>query len=129
ALLAAEGLCSFAVSLRALHFPPDPAAAESAQERLAFEGLLAIQLGVLRKRHQRHHAPGIVHQLNGPLLKALGNRLPFALTAAQDRCISEIFRDMAATAPMARLIQGDVGCGKTIVAAHAIAAALDGGYQ
>ena len=125
----AEGLASLTDCVREVHFPPSLEAAQSARARLTFEGLLSIQLGVVSKRSERHADAGIAHQLNGALLKTLDGQLPFTLTADQDRCISEILADMAASRPMVRLLQGDVGCGKTVVAAHAIAAALDGGYQ
>lgn len=125
----AEGLGSLTDCIREVHFPESIEAAEAAKARLVFESLLVIQLGVLLKRRQRRSSSGIRHMINGPILKALHLRLPFTLTEAQDRCISEILRDLAEPRPMARLIQGDVGCGKTIVAAHAVAAALDGGFQ
>lgn len=125
----AEGLGSLTCCLREVHFPESLEAAEAARARLVFESLLTIQLGVLRKRRQRRTESGIRHPINGRLLKALDRQLPFQLTDAQDRCISEILHDLAAPRPMARLIQGDVGCGKTVVAAHAVAAALDGGHQ
>lgn len=125
----AEGLAPLTACVRDVHYPETVAAAESARARLTFEGLLTIQLGVLMKRHARHADTGVPHQVNGPLLKALDKQLPFTLTDAQDRTISEILADMASSRPMVRLLQGDVGCGKTVVAAHAIAVALDGGYQ
>jgi len=125
----AEGFAPLAACIRELHFPESLEAAGAARARLTFESLLTIQLGVLRKRNRRHADTGIAHQLNGPLLKALDGQLPFRLTEAQDRCISEVLHDMATPRPMVRLIQGDVGSGKTVVAAHAIAAALDGGHQ
>lgn len=125
----AEGLPPLASCVHALHFPPSLEEAEAARARLAFEALLTIQLGVLRKRNRRHADTGIAHRINGSLLVALDRQLPFQLTEAQERCISEVLRDLGAPRPMVRLIQGDVGSGKTIVAAHAIAAALDGGHQ
>ncbi len=125
----AEGLGALTDCLREVHFPASLEAAEAARARLVFESLLIIQLGVLRKRRQRRIESGIRHTINGRILKALHRQLPFTLTDAQDRCISEIVRDLAEPRPMVRLIQGDVGCGKTVVAAHAVAAALDGGYQ
>jgi len=125
----AEGLGALTDCMREVHFPESIEAAESARARLVFESLLTIQLGVLRKRQQRRDDSGIRHPINGRLLKALHQQLPFQLTDAQDRCISEILHDLAAPRPMVRLIQGDVGCGKTVVAAHAVAAALDGGHQ
>ena len=126
---AAEGLAPLGACMRQIHFPESSEAAESARARLIFESLLAIQIGVLRKRLHRRGEEGIAHHMNGRLLKALDRQLPFKLTEAQERCIAEILRDMAEPRPMTRLVQGDVGSGKTIVAAHAVAAALDSGCQ
>lgn len=125
----AEGLPPLSESIHQVHFPESPEAAEAAKKRMVFEQILTIQLGVLYKRGQRQARTGIVHHINGPYLKALGEALPFSLTEAQDRATAEILRDMATPHPTARLLQGDVGCGKTVVAAHAVAAALDGGFQ
>ena len=117
-------------ALRAVHFPATMEEAERHRCRFAYEELLTLQCGILLDRARRVDAAnGIAHRLNGPCLKALHGALPFALTEAQDRVISDILRDMAAPRPMVRLVQGDVGCGKTVVALHAIAAAVDGGHQ
>lgn len=130
ALRARHAMPEARAAVRAVHFPPDLEAAEAARTRFAFEELLLLQLGVLRERVTRlHEEQGIAHSINGPVLRGLGAALPFSLTGAQERAISGILRDMAAPRPMCRLLQGDVGCGKTIVALHAIAAAVDGGYQ
>lgn len=117
-------------ALRHAHFPEEIPLGEAARERFIFEELLAIQLGILGIRAaQQHEERGCQHVINGPCLHALARRLPFALTPAQDRAVSDILRGMASPRPMMRLLQGDVGCGKTVVALHAIAAALDGGHQ
>ncbi|MBM3289029.1 MAG: ATP-dependent DNA helicase RecG, partial [Candidatus Hydrogenedentes bacterium] len=117
-------------ALRTVHFPDELDAARSARNRLAFEELLAIQIGVLfsRARRQQQRKQN-VHTIEGPHLAALRARIPFALTNTQRRAIDDVLRDMASRRPMVRLLQGDVGCGKTVVALHAIAAAADGGYQ
>lgn len=129
-LRAAYGYPSLREAIRAVHFPETPEAGAAARTRFAYEELLGIQLAVLQGRAARlAEERGIVHAMNGPCLKGLGGRLPFELTEAQDRVISEILADMASPRPMARLVQGDVGCGKTVVALHAMAAAADGGYQ
>ena len=97
---------------------------------MAHEELLGIQLGVLHLRAQRlGHERGICHQTRGQYMQLLRESLPFELTAAQARAVTDILSDMASARPMLRLVQGDVGCGKTIVAVHAMAAAADGGYQ
>ncbi len=117
-------------AIRQAHFPDEIAAGESARERFVYEELLAIQLGVLGTRAaRRHEARHQRHVVNGPCLSALRERLPFSLTSGQARAVSDILQDLAAPRPMMRLLQGDVGCGKTVVALHAIAAALDGGHQ
>ncbi len=119
-----------AEALETAHFPESVEAGRAARTRFAYEELLAIQLAVLGERAARHKlGVGCVHTINGSALKALGKALPFTLTDAQERAISDILADMAAHRPMMRLLQGDVGCGKTVVALHAIAAAADGGYQ
>lgn len=125
----AEGLSALSDCIRQIHFPESSEAADQARARMAFEHILTIQLGVCYKHAHRKAETGIAHRINGPRLVALGKTLPFALTAAQDRATSEILHDMSEPHPMARLLQGDVGSGKTVVAAHAMAAALDGGYQ
>jgi ATP-dependent DNA helicase RecG len=119
-----------AKALRAAHFPSELIESEAARSRFAYEELLSIQLGVLRGRVARlHEEAGNRHVVNGETLAALRGSLPFLLTGAQQRAIEDILSDMASPRPMARLLQGDVGCGKTIVALHAIAAAADGGFQ
>lgn len=129
-LRASRGYPATAAAVAMAHAPETPEAAELARGALAYGELLAIQTAVLQDRAVRHHeAAGLVHTINGPFLKALGTALPFSLTGAQERAIAVLLKDMAAARPMGRLLQGDVGCGKTIVAAHAIAAAADGGYQ
>ena len=113
-----------------MHFPQEMSDTASCRERFAYEELLGIQLGVLRQRAQRHHEQkGHQHTINGSLLTAFRAALPYQLTAAQQRAVDDILADMASPRPMVRLLQGDVGCGKTVVALHAIAAAADGGYQ
>ncbi|MFA6240691.1 MAG: ATP-dependent DNA helicase RecG, partial [Candidatus Hydrogenedentales bacterium] len=116
--------------LRSIHFPDDLDEAKAARSRFAYEELLGIQLGVLLSRLARHNeSKAFRHVVDGPALQALRASLPFALTGAQQRAVAEIFGDMASDRPMVRLLQGDVGCGKTAVALHAIAAATDGGFQ
>jgi ATP-dependent DNA helicase RecG len=100
-----------------------------AQQRLIFEELLAQHLALrrLRETAQRQRAPAL--PLDGSLTRRFVNDLPFALTGAQLRTIAEITADLALAQPMQRLVQGDVGCGKTIVAAHAALHAVEAGYQ
>ncbi len=117
-------------ALRAAHFPREIAEGERARDRFAYEELLGLQLGVLQARSRREaERKGYAHLVDGPLLAALRASLPYALTPAQRRAAGDILADMASARPMVRLLEGDVGCGKTAVALHAIAAACDGGFQ
>jgi ATP-dependent DNA helicase RecG len=103
--------------------------AHPAQQRLAFEELLTHHLSLKRLRAQvrRHAAPALVG--DGAMRSALRANLPFALTRAQQRVIAEIEHDLAKPVPMLRLVQGDVGSGKTVVAASAALAAVEAGCQ
>ncbi len=134
-VLADLGLPSLHAALSTVHRPPPDADVAAlldgrhpAQRRLAFEEMLAHQLSLRRQRIalQAHRAPSL---RPGPLAAALEGALPFALTGAQRRVHGEIVRDLARPRPMLRLVQGDVGSGKTVVAALAALAAIDGGRQ
>ena len=117
-------------AMRMLHYPETLEEAQGARAQFAYEELLLLQLGILIQRQvEASRGAGIVHMVNGPLLVGLHGQLPFSLTEGQERVISTVLADMASAGSMIRLVQGDVGCGKTVVALHAIAAALDGGYQ
>ncbi|HOF41973.1 MAG TPA: DNA helicase RecG, partial [Candidatus Hydrogenedentes bacterium] len=117
-------------AIEAVHFPATMEEARKARERFAYEELLGIQLGILQGRSRRaHEEVGYRHVTSGPRLNALRRSLPFPLTQGQERAVEDILADMASARPMVRLLQGDVGCGKTVVALHAIAAAVDGGFQ
>ena len=129
-------LPTLAEALRYVHRPPPDAPVElllagrhPAQRRLAFEELLAHHLSLrqLRTRVERHRAP--VLAASGELFDALLRGLPFQLTKAQRRVIAEIRADMMRPHPMQRLVQGDVGSGKTLVAAAAVLQAVEAGYQ
>ena len=116
-------------ALRQTHFPESLDAARAARERFAYEELLTIQLQIAEQRRQRVASGGIAHRTDGPKLSALAKALPFELTDGQASARDDLLTDMGTPRPAARLLQGDVGCGKTAVALHAIAAAVDGGYQ
>jgi ATP-dependent DNA helicase RecG len=122
-------LIGLAEALRDAHFPQTEAARAAARRRLAFDDFLFVQLGlgILRARTTRER--GIALAPPGELTARLRQSLPFRLTDAQERAWEEIRRDMAAPFPMHRLLQGDVGSGKTIVAALAVLTAVDAGYQ
>jgi ATP-dependent DNA helicase RecG len=131
-----DGL-SLADALLFLHQPPPDVDLDSlqagkslAQQRLAFEELLAHQLAMqsLRQEWRQQQSPALSLKANG-LVAGLRANLPFALTGAQERVAQELASDLAQTVPMLRLVQGDVGAGKTIIAALALAQALDHGQQ
>ena len=125
-----HALMPLAEALREVHAPVSPESCAAARRRLAYDELLLLQLRLQVARLVLNtQSDGIRHKINGPILRSFGKKLPFALTPGQDQAISEIFRDMASPRAMFRLLQGDVGCGKTMVALHAICAATDGGYQ
>jgi ATP-dependent DNA helicase RecG len=129
-------LAGFAESVRLLHRPPpglDIATlaerSHPAWRRMKFDELLAQQLSMklaYAKRRGRAAAP---LPANGPLVRAFMRELPFKLTGAQTRALNEVLRDLAEPHPMQRLLQGDVGSGKTVVAAIACLAAVDAGWQ
>ena len=116
-------------ALRAAHFPEDAADVPAALDRLAFDELLALQLSMAQARQARagQRAAGVV--VDGEELAALLGALPFALTGDQRRAVDEIVGDLASDEPMRRLLQGDVGSGKTAVAAVALAGVVRAGWQ
>jgi len=123
-------------ALRYVHRPPPDAKLEllaagmhPAQRRLAFEELLAHQLSLRLLRREIRQDPGWAFQSSGALASQLLSSLPFQLTGAQRRVWEEIQRDLAVPNPMLRLVQGDVGSGKTVVAALAAVSAVEAGFQ
>ncbi|HEY9784456.1 MAG TPA: ATP-dependent DNA helicase RecG [Candidatus Obscuribacterales bacterium] len=118
-------------ALMHMHFPDDPLMKESARRRLVFDELFGIQLELARRRHKFDQTEGALslEKVEGGLVDRLIASLPFQLTAAQRRVFAEIARDLAAPKPMHRLVQGDVGSGKTVVALMACLMAIDNGYQ
>ncbi|MBM3459980.1 MAG: ATP-dependent DNA helicase RecG, partial [Armatimonadetes bacterium] len=117
-------------ALRHVHFPEDEAHLETARRRLVFDELFRMQCALaLRKRSIAGTLPGIPFAPPEGFLDDLRRSLPFQLTGAQERAIAEILGDMASPRPMQRLLQGDVGSGKTVVAAAAILACVRSSYQ
>ena len=115
---------------RGIHAPESMGEVTTARNRLVFDELLRLQLRLVqRKRYLETVTPGLAHDVDGPLVQQLVDGLPFALTDAQQRVIAEITADMAAPGPMHRLLQGDVGSGKTLVALAALLVAVQGGHQ
>ncbi|MES9904357.1 MAG: ATP-dependent DNA helicase RecG, partial [Sedimenticola sp.] len=135
-LLDRFNLPDLATAIRYLHRPPPDAdqsllleGSHPAQQRLAFEELLAHQLSLraMRRRHQRAEAP--ILKGNNDLLQRFITQLPFSLTGAQQRVWEEIERDLQQGHPMMRLVQGDVGSGKTVVAALSALQSLTADHQ
>jgi len=117
-------------ALRGYHLPADTEEKDVAAHRLAFDELLCVSIGMLRRKQawqQGDPARPIPH--DPAALDRFADELPFALTGAQRRVLRAILADMARTVPMSRLLQGDVGSGKTVVAAAALLAAAHGGLQ
>ncbi|GIU89414.1 MAG: ATP-dependent DNA helicase RecG [Acidimicrobiia bacterium] len=130
ALLDRYDLADRNVALRAIHRPESMEELNAARQRLIFDEFLRMQVGlVARKRRIEAERSGIRHDVDGPLLPAFVARLPFPLTGDQRRAIDEILADMAAPSPMHRLLQGDVGSGKTVVALAALLTGVQGGHQ
>ncbi len=100
-----------------------------AHRSIVFEELLLVQLGLLMRKGEVKATPGIAFQPRGPRVARMLSELPFSLTAAQERVAAEIEEDMLRSQPMHRLVQGDVGSGKTIVAVIAALQAIESGYQ
>ena len=123
------GLVDLSTALRQAHFPDDRKALEKARYRLAFDELFIFQLGVLRQRYLWRAVPGQPLPVDPATLEALLQSLPFPLTGAQRRALEHIVADLASSYPMNRLLQGDVGSGKTVVAAVAMALAVAAGAQ
>jgi len=136
-LIYRHGFISRADALSKSHFPPQGSSLNEldafktpAQRRLVFEELFLIQLGLaFRKKHTGKESIGTPFKTRGKLIKQFVKLLPFTLTGAQKRVLGEIMQDLEKEKPMNRLIQGDVGSGKTIVALTALLTAVDNGTQ
>lgn len=135
-VLAQLSMPGLAAAIHYVHRPPVEASQydleegrHPAQQRLAFEELLAQQLSMqqLREKSRAQCAPRLA--VVGELRQQLLDQLPFKLTGAQQRVLDEVIRDVRQASPMQRLVQGDVGCGKTVVAALAVLQAVEAGYQ
>ena len=123
------GLMALADALRALHKPSSMSHKDDALRRLAFDELFLLQLHQARLRAQAAERPGIAFARTNRLVKPLHDALPFALTGAQARVLREIYADMTSSTRMNRMLQGDVGSGKTVVALFAMLLAVEGGRQ
>ncbi len=126
----AEGLGSYDRALRDIHFPADESSLEAARQRLKFDELFTLELGVAFRKHRvQAESAGVSHDLDGALASRLLETIPFEPTGAQRRAMGEIGTAMARPQPMNVLLQGDVGAGKTLVALHAALVAIDSGHQ
>ena len=128
-VMAKLGLMGRAEALQQIHFPENMAKMEAARQRLAFDEFFLIQLGVEERRRQLKSATAPSLASDEALMASYTASLPFQLTGAQARVLAEVVQDIDRTVPMARLIQGDVGSGKTVVAAGAMFVAATNGYQ
>ena len=123
-------LVSRSEAYRGIHRPSSMGEAAEARRRLVFDELLRIQLELVeRKRAMESGSAGVVHDISGAMVGQFVERLDFDLTDAQRRVIAELLDDMARPAPMHRLLQGDVGSGKTVVAVAVLLTAVQGGHQ
>ena len=122
-------LVDLPAALLQVHFPDSWQELEKAQERLAFDEIFLLQLGVLRQKRAWQERTGRVFQTDEAWLQNQIARLPFPLTGAQQRAVADVRQDLAGGHPMNRLIQGDVGSGKTVVAALAIGMVTTQGSQ
>ena len=129
ALKAATGLPGRADALAALHRPREEPDGERARRRLAFDELLVLQLGLARRRQGREEERAVALGEPGELIARYRSALPFKLTPDQEQAIVEIDADLAGERPMERLLQGDVGSGKTVVALYALLRAVEVGRR
>ena len=123
-----HNLCSVWYAVQNIHFPKDMAALELARRRLVFEELFLFQTALFSLREDRTIEKAVSLKNSG-FTKQLVNTLPYPLTAAQNRVVGEICSDLERAVPMSRLVQGDVGCGKTLVAAIAMFVCAKNGYS
>ncbi|MCM8792268.1 MAG: ATP-dependent DNA helicase RecG [Candidatus Omnitrophica bacterium] len=124
-----HNLLNIAKALINIHFPEEINLQKEAHRRLSFEEFFIFQIPLALRKLKNKLKPGIIHKTEGGFLEEFILTLPFRLTSAQQRVITEIKEDMAKAQPMHRLLQGDVGSGKTIVAIIASVIAIQGNYQ
>ncbi|MBP0001767.1 MAG: ATP-dependent DNA helicase RecG [Cyanobacteria bacterium SID2] len=129
-------LSDLPTAIEHIHFPPDNDCLDRSRRRLVFDEFFYLQLGLLKRRHElqqssqiANRAPSAVLAGSGQLIDRFYEILPFSLTNAQKRVVGEILNDLAKPTPMNRIVQGDVGAGKTVVAVVAVLAAIQSGYQ
>jgi ATP-dependent DNA helicase RecG len=135
-IVARRNLLDLRTALTEAHFPPSSVSVDDLArsrtrglERLIFEELFFLEVGLAVKRRKLRSTPGIPFQTGARVRDALKKILPFHPTTAQKQALKEIVEDVCRPTPMNRLLQGDVSCGKTIVALEAAAVAIENGYQ
>lgn len=128
-ILKEKKLISLDKALRKIHFPSSVKEAKEAQRRFSFERMFLIQLLMLRKRSVLEKSKGVSVPMDVSAVRKLISMLPFELTDAQKKCSWQILKDMEKSIPMNRLLEGDVGSGKTIVATIAALVCIKAGYQ
>jgi ATP-dependent DNA helicase RecG len=124
-----HNLLNLAQSLLNIHFPQDLSLQKQAHTRISFEEFLLFQLPLVLRKLNRKEKTGISHTVDGSLMEDFISGLPFQLTAAQKKVLAEVKADMASSQAMQRLLQGDVGSGKTVIATLACLAAIQSGHQ
>jgi len=125
-----HGLLDFPTALKEIHFPSDWPILEKARFRLAFEELLGMQMALgIKKRRREYGQRGVAHCALSDLADRFRSLLPYQLTRSQEEVVKQVFSDMESHRPMCRLVQGDVGSGKTVVAAMALLKAVASGHQ
>lgn len=124
-----EKLIGRALALENMHFPASPEALEAARARLGFEEVFGLSLAALLNKYELLQDKSLAVPFNRELAKQFVGHLPFALTDAQRKVVWRIYQDMEKTQPMNRLVEGDVGSGKTVVATMAALMAIAEGYQ
>jgi ATP-dependent DNA helicase RecG len=123
-------LIGLAEAIAYIHFPPDSEKLEAARRRLVFDEFFYLQLGLLKRRQEQQQIQkSAILAPQGELIHRFTESLPFQFTGAQQRVINDILNDLQKPSAMNRLVQGDVGSGKTVVAVVAILAAIEAGYQ
>jgi len=129
-LKALNGLMERDDAFWSIHFPESLEEVAPARKRLVYDELFRLELALaMQKRHQMDHSAGIAHQPTGELVGRFIDGLPYRLTAAQKRVFAEIEMDLRAHHPMHRLLQGEVGSGKTVVAVATLLRGIEGGWQ
>ncbi len=116
-------------AVRQIHFPESFEAVDAAKARFSFENLFLLQLSILKQRAKLMEKTAPVCTMNAEVMKKFTSSLPFELTDSQKQCAYQILKDLEKPVPMSRLLEGDVGSGKTVVAAMAALSAVNNGYQ